>query len=235
MAKHQGRHDRARGRQKSFSRASLGKYGIFYLALLIILVKSFIFIGIITTKTAPSIDFTKAFPDFPPILVYLCSELLLLSIAFLFKGRGQSTFLILIDILLSFILVTDLCFYRDTGNLLIYHISNNGANLKNLSTNILQFIRPVDFIFIADIPVLIFLAIKNGHEYRRARVRIPLFFICFIISLGYLSITVLWNNSLNGAASAGKAGTISPKQAVYRLSPIGYHIYDIYTYISGNH
>lgn len=233
MSSQQGRHDIARGRQKKTGMFTLKRYGFFFLVFIVVLAKSLIFIGLTANRTASVIDFAKAFPDLPPIFVYLCFELLVLSFAFLFKGRFQAVYLILIDILLSLIFIIDLCSYRNNGSLLSLYLSSGASSLKDLG-QIFSLIRIIDLLFLIDIPYLVILFIKNKHEYKKVRMHFAIFIFCIIISMGYLGIKVLWNNS-SDYGSLDKTSVNNPKQTIFMLSPLGYHIYDIYSYISSKH
>lgn len=230
MPSRQGRHDISSGRQRISRRSAFARFQYFCLVLILLLTKTLVFIGLISAKTASVIDLTGAFPEFPPILVYLCFQLVLLSFAFLFRGKLQIIYLIVIDMFLSFILIIDLCSFRECGSLLSLYL----PNLKDITDNIFTLVQMADILFLIDIPILIFLYAKYRHEYRRAKMQFAAFIICIILSLSYLGITVLWSSSPSYNDIAENS-IDSSNQTVYKLSPLGYHIYDIYSYISGKH
>ncbi len=72
------------------------------------------------------------------------------SFAFLFNGRGQKVFLIIINIMISVLLIFDLWYYRSYSSFLNCYMFDMVDNLEGLSSSILAMFRTIDLIFIVN-------------------------------------------------------------------------------------
>lgn len=200
------------------------------------LLQYILFILLLSDGNAVSINFKSAILGVPPILVYISFAIAPYSFAFLFKGRVQKAFLIIINILISLLLIFDLWYYRSNSSFLNYYMFGMTANLERLGPSILAMFRTIDLIFLVNTIILIVIFIKNIQTYKKVRVNISKFCILFLIPglyLGYNHIKVDKFQRGYAYQSLFKR-TWSQNQMMYYLTPIGYHLYDLYNYKQDN-
>ncbi|SDF07343.1 LTA synthase family protein [Sporomusa acidovorans] len=170
----------------------------------------------------------------PTYNVYLAFLIMPLSLVLLLTGRCRFWLLLLGNCLLSVLFLFDLWHFRAFGTFLSLHVLSQTANLTNLGGSILSMAREEDILLFGDIPVLLVLA---GLAHRRCEQPATgrrlagcllglavcyLFYAHYVFDLSaergqrqYL-FTVCW----------------APSQTVTGLSPLGYHLFDVYNYVA---
>lgn len=209
---------------------------LFYYTLLSVLLKSVIMIGFVTSGNHARIDLLSGFHNIPYIAVYVCFILALLSFSFLFKGRLHMWFLVFVNLLVSVLLLTDLWYYRGFGTFVNLHLLKQTANLDNLSDSILSMARSSDIVFVFDIAVLFLMVLVNGNPYKKMNRSVLAFAFLFIVSVGYITYMHI-ENDVKGRGGVNNMlfNTYwTPNQTISNLSPVGYHLYDTYTYWKDN-
>lgn len=204
---------------------------IFLYTLFILLMKSFLFLGIIATEKATTIKFTTIFYSNYPILIFIAFILIFLSFSFLFKGKGQVIYLVTFNLIFNTIIIADLWFFRGFNSFITAHSLNQTTNLENLLEDVLSMARPIDIIFVLESFLIIFIALKTRKIYKYNSRKITLFSFLLIISTLYISIIHYKVDIME----SGKNSSLfkicwTPTETVANLSPLGYHIYDIYNY-----
>ncbi len=216
--------------------SSLGwlKDSIFLFTTLAMLLKSILFIGLINNENATSYSYIKAFYSFsssPPLAVYVCFSIIILSFAFLFKGRTRFWFLVSCNALYSILLVTDLMYYRGYTSFISPYLLSQTSNLDNLYSSVISMLRQIDFLFISDLLVLLGIGLKFKKFYVKAQRNIYTLLILLILSVSYIYYQhVQLDLKGNGDGMLFRVAW-SPNQTMSNLSPLGYHSYDIYNYL----
>lgn len=198
-----------------------------------LLIKSIIFLGIVNNDNTSKINLFKAFSSFsapPPLLVYVCFFVIFESFAYLFKGRTRFWFLIAFDFLCSLLILSDLMYYRGFNGFISPYLLSQTTNLDNLTGSILSMLRPIDVVFFIDILVLVGIRIKfdifKGSN-KRSAVTTLIFLVLSISYIFYQHIQL--DLKSNGKKMLFRVSW-APNQTMSNLSPIGYHVFDIYNF-----
>lgn len=198
-----------------------------------IFIKTIFFILLISDDKAVKIDILHAFYSAPPILVYISFICIFLSFAFLFKGASHLRYYIIIDSLLTLIYIGDLWYYRSNSCFLNYYMLNMTSNLNNLEDSVFAMFRPVDFLFLIDIILLIAFSIKNKKLYKDYKRSFSCFLVLLLIPMLYLGYAHKKVDKMHRAYENQIlfAGSWTPNQTMSSLTPIGFHIFELYDYI----
>jgi phosphoglycerol transferase MdoB-like AlkP superfamily enzyme len=148
--------------------------------------------------------------------------------ALLFRSKAYGWYLALLNLGTSIIFVMDLWYYRAFARFLSVHHLKELANLHHLSSSILSFIHPADFLLLLDAAALVaVLLFRKGVSAPLRPRRLPAFCVIIVLSSGYLfyfNATVLIEDdplfSMRWV----------PLETIAVLSPIGYHLYDSFAY-----
>jgi phosphoglycerol transferase MdoB-like AlkP superfamily enzyme len=205
----------------------------FIYALTSILIKSFFFVGIIATEKATNININTVLYTNFPTLIYISFILIFISFSFLFKGKGQVLYLSIINFIFNLLVISDLWFFRGFNSFITAHSLNQTTNLENLLEDVLSMSRPLDLIFVAETILMIFIALKVKKLYSGKAKNLILFACISVTSVLYISLV---HYQLD-IVQEGKNGSLfkiswSPNETITNLSPIGYHVYDVYDYWS---
>ena len=134
------------------------QFGVFYLiAVLTLWLKTYL-----VQVTQFDLGVQGILQQFLLLLNPLGSALLLLGLAWLFKGRGRYTALMLLYFLSSFLLFANVMYYRFFNDFITLPTLFQTQNFGDVSGSILTLIKPYDFLF--------FLAV-NGIYFNFAPVR----------------------------------------------------------------
>lgn len=215
----------------------LKKNSLFFMMLIVLLFKSFLFIGIANNDDVSSFSLLKGFHSYqapPSILIYTAFLIAFLGFSQLLKGKLHFLYLFFINVALSFLMIGDLMYYRGFGSFLSPYVLSQSSNLDNLLGSIVSMLRPIDSLFLLDF-VFIIAASKKISNYCQERKRSILAFLVFLtlsISTIYyqhyrLDIQKLGDDMLFRVAWV-------PNQTMTNLSPVGYHVYDLYNYYKDN-
>lgn len=208
------------------------KYYLWFYTLFIVLFKSILFLGIANGKNHSRINIVKGISSISSIGVYISFITVFLAFAFLYKRNAHAWFLIIFNILISLFLLSDVWNYRAFGTFLSVHALKEVSNLDNLSSSVLSMARLVDVLFLIDIPFIIYHAIKKRALYKNISRSIISFLIISTLSVSYISFA-------HYVVDVLKKGVLykqlfytcwTPNQTMSNLSPIGYNIYDLYTF-----
>lgn len=210
------------------------KNWLWFYTLLAILVKSLLLLGFTNSTGNPVYNFKRIIWFAPPVLVYICFAALFMSIAFLFKNKSHAWYLIIFNLVVSVLIIADLVYFRAFGSFISAHLFKQTANLNNLSDSIFSMMKPVDFLFAADIiPIILIMIIGRKKLYTDVRRSVLTFVILFVISVSYIWLDHFMVDVLH-KPQLGRSELFricwAPNQTMSNLSPIGYHIYDIYNY-----
>lgn len=204
----------------------------FKITFFVIALKMLLFFTIIVDDNASKINFRIIFYSIPPILVYVSFLCIFLSFAYVFKGQVRLFSFLILDILLTIILIGDLWYFRSNRSFLTFHMIKYTANLNNLSESIFAMFRPIDMLFLLDIAILFVYFIKIRNKYKGLNRNFTCFFILFFMPIMYLTYAH-YKIDINKKCFSNQHifyTAWEQNETMFNLTPIGYHIYDGYTY-----
>ncbi|AFM41313.1 phosphoglycerol transferase family protein, alkaline phosphatase superfamily [Desulfosporosinus acidiphilus SJ4] len=203
-----------------------------------ILAKFILFLGLVNNDNSSKFNFMKAFYSFsspPPLIVYISMILIPLSFSFLFRGHLRFWFMMLCNILMTSLVLADLMYYRGFNSFISPYILSQTTNLDNLSSSIISMLRPIDVLMFADLLVYAALWFFRKSFFQQT----PRYRIAFLLTF-LLPITCIYYEHLQLDLS-GNPNTMlfrvswSPNQTMSNLSPLGYHIFDLYNFYKNKH
>ena len=200
-----------------------------------LLIKSIIFLGLINNDNAAKISLFKAFYSFsapPPMLVYVAFSVIILSFAYLFKGRARFWFLFTCDVLFSLLLLADLMYYRGFSSFISPYLLSQTTNLDNLSSSIMSMLRPVDLLFFIDLLVMVGIGVKFKTFQSKTKRNTATMLILLALSISYIYYQHVQLDIKGKGEDMLFRVSWSPNQTMSNLSPLGYHAFDIYNYFA---
>ncbi len=196
----------------------------------LILLKNIILTGYTVNRTYPSSgiwnEVVTSLQWIPSLSSYLCWAAIIVAPCLLLAGKAQYWFLLLLDAGISSLFIIDLWFFRAFWKFpSIYHLYELG-NLPGLSSAIISFIHPSDFLLFLDV-----LALSLYYWHYRGGLRLKksiagFLFVAFA-SLGYL---YYFNKTQLVDGDSVFSTRWVPVETIAVLSPLGYHIHDVYSF-----
>ena len=193
-----------------------------------LLVKSFILLGYITRSPYLVPDVPLAFRSWTIYLrVYFCWAVMVTAPALLLKNSARDWTLTILNAIVSLMFVFDLWYFRGlNGFTSFYHLRELG-NLRHMSGAVLSLIHPADFLFFADVVLLFFyLAFRKKRQTPRS---VPVFLALLALSVGL----VIEMTTIEIDEDPLFTTRWIPAETIAALSPIGYHLYDLYSFCFG--
>ncbi len=195
------------------------------------MIKTIILLVIPVVEDFSNIGLFTAFTSVFSILIYPSFILILLSFAFLLKGRPHNTYLLLLNLLISVLYIIDLWNFRAFGDFSSLHMLGQTTNLDNLSDSVLSMVRIIDIVFLADFVLLVTWYVKKKFTLGTSRRSITCFALTLIMPICYIGLVhYKFDIVENGKNHVLFRICWSPSQTISNLSPIGYHVYDSYVY-----
>jgi phosphoglycerol transferase MdoB-like AlkP superfamily enzyme len=103
------------------------------------------------------------------LLTTLGSIFVIISFAFLLKNKNARRYVLIIDLLLSFLMFSDLAFYRYFNDLLSIPLLFQAGSLGDIKSSIMELLHPWDLIFFADMIIFpVAQRLQNGRKYNLA-------------------------------------------------------------------
>ncbi|MBC8059890.1 MAG: LTA synthase family protein [Clostridiaceae bacterium] len=212
--------------------SNLFKDKLYHIMVLIISIKSYIFIGLLGTEKATGLNFEQAFMSVPGYLLLISFSMVTLAGTFLFKGRKHLWALIVIDLLITVLIIGDAWYYRGYTEFLNFFLFSQTSNLDNLGSDVLSMSRPIDIVFIIDIVLFIIYASVNRDVYKGVKRNFGLFLLTIILPvcyLGYASYKVdVYGRGFDGQHVFYRSW--APPRTMSYLGPIGYHFFDAFNF-----
>jgi phosphoglycerol transferase MdoB-like AlkP superfamily enzyme len=159
--------------------------------------------------------------DTLPLLVLFCLPPLILffSFGFLFKGNAAAAYWIGLSLVLSLLFFADVLYFRAFHHYPSIAVLFNPSPLDGLGSSVASLVRPVDFLLLIDLPILFFVARKDRKRFCQTS-KAKLFAIPLILSIVILiGYGLLLNRQYTLA---------NPRYSACYLSPLGFHLYDVY-------
>ncbi|WP_434512691.1 LTA synthase family protein [Desulfitobacterium sp. AusDCA] len=205
---------------------------LFFLTVISLTLKSILFIGLVNND-GTNFSRLKAFSSFnaaPLLSVYVFFILIFASLAYLFKGRRHYWALLWINFIISCLMIGDLMYFRGFGSFLTPFIFSQSSNLDNLFSSIVSMLRPIDSLFVIDL--ILFAAI--GFLFRKIYVKAERSVLVSLMLI-VVSVSAIYYQHVQ-LDLKGNDDTMlfrvawAPNQTLTNLSPVGYHLYDLYNY-----
>lgn len=204
----------------------------FLITLGTLLIKSLIFIMLISDDKANGVNFKQVFYSMPPFLVWITVNSAFLSLGLFFNEKVQKWAFWTLNLLFTLIVIGDMWYFRSNAVFLNYHMFKMTSNLDNLGSSIISMFRMVDILFIIDLVVIAFINIRfrnNYTKYKRNVIGGLAILIVSLIYLGYARVKIdIKNISFENQYVFVKSW--APNQTMSNLTPIGYHLFDAYNF-----
>ncbi|WP_035166190.1 LTA synthase family protein [Caloramator sp. ALD01] len=203
---------------------------LFFLAVFLLFIKSISILAYIVTDT-------KSFAIFytigciPSYLLYFSYIVILMSFYFLFRGKFKVYYLFCINFFVTILFLIDIWYFRGFGSFLSVHSLMQTGNLYNLSDSIKSLIKFYDLFLFLDILVLFYFYKKQEVNVSKKSVQAKAFTISLLVSIIFIIEPVDAKILFNTKKQAIYQMTYSPKVTISNLSPIGYHVFDVFNYI----
>ncbi|EKQ50878.1 MULTISPECIES: LTA synthase family protein [unclassified Clostridium] len=222
----------------NFLRRNLNKDTIiriifFLIPVISIILKGIMFQGFVINKNPYSLDFSAGYQSADPFLnYYIAFAVAFISFSLLFRGIGRVVYTIVIDLLLTFLILIDVWYFRGFLTVPSALILTQTANLDNMSGSILSMTSNLDFIFLFDFIILaIYVYISRKSFSNKHKRSIKTFLCTFILSILYIIYVPISINVFNNkdVPNAYLFSNYDKSNTARYFSPIGYHIIDCYT------
>ena len=194
------------------------------LILIILVIKSIIFIGIGSSNTGKTFSGFKIEKEL--ILAQLAFIGILIFISLFFKGKRQIPYLIIVDIVYSLILIADIWYYRASRNYLgLRHILFK--DMFNPMHESLINPNKLDLLFLIDIPILIYIRVKIKNILNCKRnIKLSILGIILCILTIYITHYLIDIKDITKGRVKFMSVEWSPFIMAQNQSPIGYHLYE---------
>ncbi len=206
---------------------------LFHYTWIALLLKSIFFLGLVNNDGV-HFSLSSAFQLYtnPPFfLIYISFEVALLSVAFLFRGKLHYWALVIFNLFLSLVMITDLMNFRASGNFLSVYALSLSTNLDNLFDSIISMLRPLDLVFGIDLMLLTLAGYKIAPRFKSDLRSFPIFLVLLLCSSSYIFVNHLVVDILNKDTQYYLfRRSWSPNQTMANLSPLGYHLFDTFNY-----
>lgn len=204
----------------------------FFLTVIFLTLKSILFIGLVNND---GINFSrlKAFSSFssaPPLSVYVFFILIFVSLAYLFKGKRHFWALLWINFSISLLMIGDLMYFRGFGSFLTPFIFGQSSNLDNMFSSIVSMLRPIDILFVVDFIIFVIIGLRFRTLYVKAERSVLIFLTLIAVSISAIYYQHVQLDLKGNDDTMLFRVAWAPNQTLTNLSPVGYHLYDLYNY-----
>lgn len=209
---------------------------LFVAMVLIIQGKSMLLLSMLRTTGSSSINFATMYFGVPAIGAHLLIITLIFSIIYIFKYKGKIRAALTIDVIISFLFLFDIWYYRANGTFLSIRHLLHPEIFNPIGKSLFNF-RIVDLLFFVDFLVFFILfkfnRIRDYKDNSKLTIRIIKSISIFVVSgvIIYLSHYYIDIKALIPNQSFLRLSW-APFQTFSDMSPLGYHGYDL-TYYTG--
>lgn len=201
-------------------------------SLLALLIKTILFLCLISDDKANGVVLSRVFYSMPPIMVYLSFFCITFSFAFLFKGKSQLWSFSVINGLLTILYIGDIWYFRSNSSFLSWSMLKMTSNLDNLGSSVVSMARTIDLLFFIDLIFILIYSLKQNIMFEKVNRNVGSFLILIFLPILYLTYAHykidVYNKGIENQMIFRKSW--SPNQTMSNLTPIGYHIFDGYNY-----
>lgn len=205
---------------------------LFLISFISIMIKSIIFQGFVSNENPYLLNINLGYESVKPFINYYYAFLLIfLSFSLLFKGKGRIIYLFIIDTLITFLIILDLCYFRGFLTMPSIMLLSQTANLDNMGSTIFSMFSNKDYLLVLDFIILGIYVFLTRKTYTRTKRRSPITFaILFLGSILYIAyvpfnLYVLKNENVSNGYIFSN---YDPTNTARYFSSIGYHVFDVY-------
>lgn len=229
--------DKLLSKLRSFLTTKIGFDGVIRFLLFLIPVigivsKGVLFQGFVSNQNPYELNINNGYLISKNYIEYYYSfALAFLSFALLFKGKGRVIYLFVIDLILTILIVGDLGYFRGFLTMPSALLLMQTSNIDNMGSTILSMFSKYDFLFILDFIIMGLFVFFTKKSYSRTKRRAPISFIVILASSLIYILYVPFNLFILEDKSVKNAhifDNYDPTNTARYLSPIGYHVFDLY-------
>lgn len=218
----------------NMQKSNIIRFIFFLLPVISIVLKGIIFQGFVTSENPYSFNFSSGYAAVSIVSMqyYIAFALLFVSFSLLFKGKGRIIYVFILDIVVTFLFILDIWYYRGFNTVPSVFLLTQTSNLDNLSDSIKSMISPLDWMFILDFVVIgVYAFVFKKYFNKECKRAVKGFLVTFILPFIFIAyvpfnLYILKNPYVKNAYLL--AGT-DPTYTHRYLSAIGYHIHDLAT------
>lgn len=197
-----------------------------------ILLKCIAFFGFMSSPTHASFDWYYVYQMVKSRFhLYAAFSLFFLSFSYLCKHRAHAWFLIGLNGLVSLLLLIDVWYVRAFHTLPTLHLVKQPGNLVHLFGHLFLYIHPIDLFFIIDVLIFVWMIRRFSMLFRRQRVSRALFILTACASLPVLLYIPIGASFFDRKDDRALFRLYDATITCYNLSPIGYHVLDVFSFI----
>lgn len=138
--------------------------GIYLLAVLMIWIKTYI-----TQLTQFDLGVEGTLQQFLLFINPLGSALLLLSVAFLFRGKSKMSMLVIVYTLMTILLYSNVMYYRFFSDFITLPTIYQTQNFGDLGGSVFALFRPSDLLYFVDVAFLIYLRVAKKEQFKQVK------------------------------------------------------------------
>lgn len=158
----------------------------------------------------------------------VASIVCIIAISFLFKNKARTTFLYILDIVISLFIIADMVYYRYFKDLISIGVIRNGVMLGGVKSSVSDLIKLKDFTYLLDVLIFIplFMLYKKHRRNQLSFIkRFALFAVVLVVSI-YVDGYQMYKMSID---QPGLLTTMYNRVYISRfLGDLDYHALDIY-------
>ncbi len=208
--------------------AELGRDPFFFIVGLVLLAKSLAAVALINNPDHSALDLSHLDDYEYSLAVFVAFIALPLSAGFLLRGRARLAYYLGADAAFSLLMIADLWYFRAYKTFLSARLWQETANLRGLGASILSMFRAVDLVFLADLVVLLPLALLLRPLYRGARRALALAVLLPAAAVVCLEVE---HRRLDVPGAESDQRLVAPcweaRQTISYQSPLGFHVFDL--------
>jgi lipoteichoic acid synthase len=160
------------------------------------------------------------------------SILVLFSFVFLFKTWSRKASILFINIVATFLMLTQLWYIRYFGTPLSFFTLLQTSNLSGLGPSIMELIKWMDILFLVDILLLLLLVSRKKYSIRR--IQWKTFVLVFLIGFAILAVKPLKNHYIDGTPYAQIFKIYDRYDYLLKFNPLQYSAIDVYLFYENN-
>lgn len=209
---------------------------LFWVFLIIFILKSIIFTTMIQASGAAGFEFFLLGNSLVKGFLYMLFSMMMLSFSFVAKGARQWKVMIVLDMVLTVIIISDVFYYRGFSSYMNFFLLDQLSMTEDLGGSVIALFRPIDFLFILDFIFLSWIIKKFKDAYKNKIRSFKSFYLILTFSFVFLAVYYLDFNFGYESKITLVENKLEyyhmPEEKMVMLGPIGYHIYDGFNYFN---
>lgn len=209
---------------------------LFCVFLFIFILKSIIFTTVIQASGAAGFEVPLLGNSLKKGFQYILFSMMILSFSFMAKGSRQWKVMIVLDMVLTAVIISDVFYYRGFSSYINFFLLDQLSMTEDLGGSVIALFRPIDFLFILDFIFLSWIIKKFKEAYKNKIRSFKSFYLILTFSFVFLAVYYLDFNFEYKSKITLVENKLEyynmPEEKMVMLGPIGYHIYDGFNYVN---